>query len=168
MEAPGTGTHVDLTQAQAVPACVAPTRSQLGPSASSAPPPSMSWLLFDTALESVRDPEQDDVVSRSSSRGMMESHVTPTPISFFAKWEDMLALERRIRSSSHDVKPVQSKLIQAVQAVEPTRTRQQSGTGKGGLFCCLLPFSFSFFTQRADAWSNRPRPLRSGSRSLNE
>jgi hypothetical protein len=147
VEAPETGTHdVNLPQAQAVPDFVAPTGSQFGPSESSAPPPSMYWLLFDTELDSVVDREQDDVVSRSSPSGgndrMMEPHVTPTPISFFAKWEDMLALERRIRSSSHSVKPVQSKRIQAVQVVEPSRTRQQSGTGKGGLFRCLLPFFF--------------------------
>lgn len=115
------GTHVDLSQTQAVPDFVAPN----GPPESSAPLPSMYWLLFDTELDSVAvDREQDDVVSRSSSRGMMESHVTPTPISFFAKWEDMLALERRIRSASHNAKLGQSKRIQAVHAVEPNRTRQ--------------------------------------------
>jgi hypothetical protein len=155
VEAPGTGTHIDLSQTQAVPDFVSPTGSQLGPSESSAPPPSMYWLLFDTELDSVVDREQDGVVTRSSSRGMMEPHVTPTPISFFAKWEDMLALERRIRSSSHNAKLVQSKRIQASHAVEPSRTRQQSGTGKGDLFRCPLPFSFSFFMQKADAWSKQ-------------
>lgn len=109
VEAPGTNTHVDLSQAQAVPDFVAPTESQFGPSESSTPLPSMYWLLFDTELDSIVDREQDDVVSRSPSRGIIEPHVTPTPISFFAKWEDMLALERRIRSSSHSAKPVQSK-----------------------------------------------------------
>jgi hypothetical protein len=157
VETPGTGTHVDLShsQVQAVPDFVVRTGSQFRPSESSAPPPSMYWLLFDTELDSVVDQERDDVVTRSSSDRMMEPHVTPTPISFFAKWEDMLALERRIRSSSHNAKMVQSKRIQAVHAVEPSRTRQQSGTGKRGLFRCPLPFSFSFFMQRADAWSKQ-------------
>lgn len=131
MEAEGTGRHVDLSQAQAVSDFVAPTGSQLGPSESSTPAPSMYWLLFDTELASVVDRERDEVVSWSSSSGndrTMEPHVTPTPISFFAKWEDMLALERRIRSSSHNAKPAQSKRIQAVHTVEPNCTRQQSGT----------------------------------------
>jgi len=135
-EAP-TGTHVDLSQVQAVPDFVAPTGSQLGPSESSAPPPSIYWLLFDTELDSVVDRERDDV-SRSSSGGMIEPPVTPTPISFLAKWEDMLALEHRIRSSSHNAKLVQSKRIHAVMPTS-NRKRQQSGTGKGAYF---LPFSF--------------------------
>ena len=148
VETPGTGTHDNLSQVQAVPNFVAPTGSQLGPFESPAPPPSMYWLLFDTELDSVVDQERDDVVTRSSSSGndrMMEPHVTPTPISFFAKWEDMLALECRIRSSSHNAKMAQPKRIQAVHAVEPSRTRQQSGTGKCGLFRSPLSFSFLFF-----------------------
>jgi hypothetical protein len=158
----GTGTHVDLSQAQAVPDFV-------GLSESSAPLPSMYWLLFDTELDSVIDQERDDVVSRSSSNDrMMEPHVIPTPISFFAKWEDMLALERRIRSSSHNAKLAQSRRIQGVYAVEPNRTRQQSGTGKGGLFRCPLPFSFFFFSCRELMYGqSRPRPLWYRSRSLN-
>lgn len=144
VEAPGTNTHVNLPQAQAVPDFVVPTESQFGPSESSAPLPSMYWLLFDTELDSIVDREQDDVISRSPSRGIIEPHVTPTPISFIAKWEDMLALERRIRSSSHSAKPVQSKRIQAVHAVEPDRTRKQSGTGKGSLLRCPLHFLFFF------------------------
>jgi len=154
VETPGTGTHVDLSQVQAVPDFVMPAGSQLGLSESSAPLPSMYWLLFDTELDSDVDRERDDVVSRS--RGMMEPHVTPTPISFFAKWEDMLALERRIRSS------------QAVHAVESNRTRQQSGTGKGGLFRCPLPPLFFFPScRKLMHGQNRPRPPWSGSRSLN-
>jgi hypothetical protein len=85
---------------------------------------------------------------------MLEPHVTPTPISFFAKWEDMLALERRIRSSAHNTKLVQSKRIHAVHTVEPNRTtRQQSGTGKGVYFS--LPSTLFFFMERADAWSKQ-------------
>jgi hypothetical protein len=157
VEAPGTGTHVDLSRGQAVPGFAVPTGSQLGPSESSAPLLNMYWLLFDTELDSVVDRDRDDVVSRSSSGGMaaMEPPMTPTPISFFAKWEDMLALERRIRSSSHNTKLVQSKRIQAVHAVELNRTRKQSRTGKGALFRCPLPFSLFFFMQRADAWSKQ-------------
>lgn len=165
-----TGTHVNLSHAQAVLDFVAPTGgSQLGPPESSAPLPSMYWLLFDTELDSVIDQERGDVVSRSPSNDRtMEPHVTPTPISFFAKWEDMLALERRIRSSSHNPKLAQSKQIQAGQAVEPNRTRQQSGTGKGGLFRCPLPFSFFFSSCRELMHGqSRPRPLWSRSRSLN-
>jgi len=130
------GTHVDLSQAQqvqAVPDFVAPTV----PSESSAPLPSMYWLLFDMELDSVVDRERGDVV--------MKPHVTPTPISFFAKWEDMLALERRTRSSAHNAKLVQSKRIRAAHAVEPNRTRQHSGTGQGGSFRCSLPFFSVFF-----------------------
>jgi len=170
---PGAGTHVDLSQAQTVPDFVALTGSHLGPSDSSAPLPSMYWLLFDTELDSVVDRERDDVVSRSSSRGndrMMEPHVIPTPISFLAKWEDMLALERRIRSSSHNAKLVQSKRIQADHAVEPNRTRRQSGTGKEGWFVSL-PSTFFFFLfslcRELMHGQSRPRPLWSRSRSLN-
>lgn len=151
------GTHVDLSsraQAAVPHFVVAPTGSRLGPSEPSAPLPSMYWLLFDTELDSVVDGERDDVVSRSSSGGMLEPHVTPTPISFFAKWEDMLALERRIRSSAHNTKLVQSKRIHAVHTVEPNRTtRQQSGTGKGVYFS--LPSTLFFFMERADAWSKQ-------------
>lgn len=145
------GTHVDLSsrrpQAAAGPDfVVASAGSRLGPTESSAPLPSMYWLLFDTELDSAVDGERDDVISRSSSRSMLEPHVTPTPISFFAKWEDMLALERRIRSSAHNAKPLQSKRIHAVHAVEPSRTRQQSGTGK-----CIFFSSM----ERADVWSKQ-------------
>ena len=154
----GSHSHVDLSQSHSQSQAVAPdfvaaTGSQLGPPSESSAPlpsPSMYWLLFDTELDTVVDRERDDVVSRSSSRGMMEPHVTPTPISFLAKWEDMLALERRIRSSVHNAKLVQSesKQIQAGHPVEPNRTRQQSGTGKGGLFPCPPPFSLSLFLCR--------------------
>jgi hypothetical protein len=134
-------TQVDLS----IPDLVAP---QLGPS--SAPLPSIYWFLFDLDHDSV-DQQQDDV-SRSSSRpllGMGAPHVTPTPVSFLAKWEDMLALERQIRSSSHNTKLVQSKQAQAVRSVEADRTKQGrrgevalTGTGKRGLLCCPQNFFF--------------------------
>lgn len=152
-EALGTGTHVDLSRAQAaVPDFVAPTGSQLGPFESSAPLPSMYWLLFDTELDSVVDRGRDEVVFRSSSSGKdraMEPPVTPTPVSFLAKWEDMLALERRICSSSHSAKRVQSK--RAVHAVESYRTGQP-GTGEDDLFRYLVLF---FFLERADVRSKQ-------------
>jgi hypothetical protein len=166
------GTHIDLSsQAQEVPDFVVPPAgSQLGPSAeSSAPLPSMYRLLFDMELDSAVDGERDDVVSQSSSsRGMMEPHVTPTPISFFAKWEDMLALERRIRSSAHNAKLVQSKRIRAGHAVEPNRARQQSGTGAGGFFSTFLFLFSSFFLSLSNRelthGQSRSRPLWSRSR----
>jgi hypothetical protein len=135
------GTNVGLSQTQAVPGFVAATGSHLGPSESSAPLPSMYWLLFDMELDSVVDRERDDVAYQSSRD--MEPHVTPTPISFFAKWEDMLTLEQQARSASRNAKLVQPKRMQAVHAVEPDRTTQQSGTGEGGLFRSLL-LSFLF------------------------
>ncbi len=92
------GTH--LLQAQAVPEFTSPAESQLGPFESSAPLPSMYLLLFDTELDPVVDRERDE---------RMEPYVTPTPISFLAKWEDMFTLERRIRSASRNVKLLQSK-----------------------------------------------------------
>ena len=162
------------SQAQGVPDFVAPAGSQLGPSSPSepsAPLPSMYWLLFDTELDSVVDRERgDDVVSRSSSRSpsdrMIQPHasMTPTPISFLAKWEDMLALERRIRSSSRNMKSVQSKQIQAVHAVRANRTRQLTGTGQSGLFCC--PLQFFFPCRVLMHGQSRPRLLWSKSRSL--
>lgn len=142
VEALGTGTHADLSQVQAVaPDFVAPTGSQLGLSESSVPLPSMYWLLFDTELDSVVDRGRDDVVFQSLSRGKdraMEPHAIPTPVSFLAKWEDMLALERRICLSSHNAKRVQSK--RAVHAVDSNRTGQP-GTGKSDLFHYLVLFS---------------------------
>jgi hypothetical protein len=54
--------------------------------------------------------------------------VDPTPISFLAKWEDMLALERRIRSShygnNHPDMPAQPKQAQTqTQAQAQARTQ---------------------------------------------
>jgi hypothetical protein len=89
---------------------------QLGPS--TAPIPSLYWLLFDMDCDSIdrtRDgdmsslsppklPSGDDTNAIASALLPQAGSVTPTPISFIAKWEDMLALERRICSSSspHD------------------------------------------------------------------
>ncbi|KAI0251977.1 hypothetical protein BJV78DRAFT_1206095 [Lactifluus subvellereus] len=70
------------------------------PQLSLGPLPSMYWFLFDKDDSSVED------ASRSPSRLLGSADVTaaprvanPTPISFLARWGDMLALERRIRSS---------------------------------------------------------------------
>ena len=140
--------------------------AQFGPS--SAPLPSMYGLLFDTDRDSV-DGLRADEGSRSSSRPllggdrmMMSPHVTvtvpvnPTPVSFLAKWEDMLALERRIRSSSCGAKLVQAKMAQAVEA---HRTRQQgsrgqvtlTGTGTGKVVYCTSPSNYYLF-HYADTW----------------
>jgi hypothetical protein len=140
--------------------------AQFGPS--SAPLPSMYGLLFDTDRDSV-DGLRADERSRSSSRlllgsdrMMMSPHVTvtvpvnPTPVSFLAKWEDMLALERQIRSSSCGAKLVQAKKAQAVEA---HRTRLQgsrgevtlTGTGTGKVVYCTSPSNYYLF-HYADTW----------------
>jgi hypothetical protein len=84
--------------------------SPLGPS--TAPIPSMYWLLFDMDCDSIDRTRDGDMSSLSppklpsgddtnaSELLPQAGSVTPTPISFIAKWEDMLALEHRIRSSS--------------------------------------------------------------------
>jgi hypothetical protein len=109
--------------ATAAAAAVAHTHGTVGPSVgpdlvtpplgpSTAPIPSMYWLLFDMDCDSIDRTRDGDVSSLSppklpscdvadaTSVTATTLPVTPTPISFLAKWEDMLALERRIRSSS--------------------------------------------------------------------
>ena len=89
----------------------------VAPQPSSAPLPSMYWFLFDKDDNSV-DPHAEDASSRSPSRLLGSADIAaaaprvanPTPISFLARWEDMLALERRIRSS------FETNLRQAKQA----------------------------------------------------
>ena len=130
---------------------------QLGPT--SAPLPSMYWLLFDVEQQDERDSvvdglRADDASGCASSRpllGMMPPHVTvpvtPTPVSFLAKWEDMLALERRIRSTSHGAKLGKSKQAQAARAVEAHRMKQGGRRGEvtltemgtGELVYCTAP-----------------------------
>jgi hypothetical protein len=120
------GTHINV--GLSVPDPVAP---QPGPS--STPLPSMYWLLFDTDHDSSVDGQRDDG-SRSSSRPLLGNdrmmalqQVTPTPVSFLAKWEDMLALERLIRSASHNAKLVQlGQAQQADHAVEANRKKEGS------------------------------------------
>jgi hypothetical protein len=93
----------------------------------------MYWLLFDTDHDSSVDGQRDDG-SRSSSRPLLGNdrmmalqQVTPTPVSFLAKWEDMLALERLIRSASHNAKLVQlGQAQQADHAVEANRKKEGS------------------------------------------
>jgi hypothetical protein len=120
---------------------------QLGPS--TAPIPSMYWLLFDMDCDSIdrtRDgdtsslsppklPSGDDANATASALLPQAGSVTPTPISFIAKWEDMLALERRIRSSSssHDnsknaaanLPPQSSKRVPEAQT-QQTQTQDQA------------------------------------------
>jgi hypothetical protein len=65
-----------------------------------APIPSMYWFLFDNDGNSAGPYRDDDDASHESSRLLGNgASANPTPISFLAKWEDMLVLERRIRSS---------------------------------------------------------------------
>jgi len=85
--------------------------AQLGPS--SVPLPSIYWLLFDTDCDSIDQLRNGNVSSLSPPKfpsghadgtgTALPQHgsvVAPTPVSFMAKLEDMLALDRRIRSSS--------------------------------------------------------------------
>lgn len=88
--------------------------AQLGPS--SVPLPSIYWLLFDMDCDSIDQLRDGNVSSLSPPRlpsgnaggtgTALPQHgsvVAPTPVSFMAKWEDMLALERRVRSSSRSL-----------------------------------------------------------------
>ena len=88
-----------------------PDTAQLGPS--SDPLPSIYWLLFDMDCDSIDQLRNGNVTSLSPPKfpsGSADgtgtalpqhgSVVPPTPVSFMAKWEDVLALDRRIRSSS--------------------------------------------------------------------
>ncbi|KAH9969563.1 hypothetical protein BC827DRAFT_1160972 [Russula dissimulans] len=108
---------------------------QVASGSSPAPFPSIYRLLFDTDYDAVdwhRGP-----LSRPPSRLLLGNNVdvaassphayvaTPTPVSFLAKWEDMLALERRIRSShnnAHLVSQRQSPSKQA-QLAGPAQTQ---------------------------------------------
>lgn len=160
-------THVDV--GFSAPDLVSP---QLGPS--SDPHLSMYWLLFDKDHDSSVDGQRNDGSRPSSgplsgNDRMNPQHVTPTPVSFLAKWEDMLALERLIRSASHGAKLVQSGEAQKTDcAVEANRTKQGSGgevtltrTGEVvyfvALLFCVLYSSFSM--QRADAWPKQTASL---------
>jgi len=112
---------------------------QLASRPSPAPFPSIYRLLFDTdhdAIDWHRDP-----LSRPPSRLLSGNNVgiaalsphahvvTPTPVSFIAKWEDMVALERRIRSShnAHLVSQPQSPSKQA-QSSGPAQTQVRAQT----------------------------------------
>jgi len=88
--------------------------AQLGPS--SVPLPSIYWLLFDMDCDSIDQLRDGSVSSLSPPRlpsgnadgtgTALPQHgsvVAPTPVSFMAKWEDMLALDRQIRSSSRSL-----------------------------------------------------------------
>ena len=158
-----------------------PVSPQLGPS--SDPHPSMYWLLFDKDHDSSVDGQRDDG-SRSSSRPLLGNdlvitpqHMTPTPVSFLAKWEDMLAIERLIRSASHDAKLVQSEQAQKADcAMEANRTKQGSGdevpltgTGEVVYFAALLFFMLYillFPCRVLMCGQSRPRLLWSRSQSL--
>ncbi|KAI9512384.1 hypothetical protein F5148DRAFT_898111 [Russula earlei] len=91
------------------------------------PPPSMYRLLFETDYDPTIDRHGEpsphllsDAPSSAGDGGSACAYVVAprTPISFLARWEDMLALERRIRSSHNASSVPQSKQ----QALAPTPT----------------------------------------------
>lgn len=101
---------------------------QLGPSPT--PLPSIYWFLFDVEHDSVdwhkgvsRSPPSKALSGDAGSMTAPHVAVTPTPISFLAKWEDMLTLERQIRSSHDANVPPQSR-----QAQTQTQTQVQAQT----------------------------------------
>jgi hypothetical protein len=131
---------VDLS---VVPNLVAPQPGQLPAVPSSVPVPSIYRLLFDMDNDSIDQPRDgiDELPSgiAAAAAGMTATtlphdSVNPTPVSFIAKWGDMLALERRIRSelsSSHENNdaanlPPQSKQVPEPQAQAQARTQTRA------------------------------------------
>ena len=108
---PAAATHTRASIGHPVVPDLDSETAQLGPS--SVPLPSIYWLLFDMDCDSIDQLRDGNVSSlsppklpsgNSDGTGMAlpqhSSVVAPTPVSFMAKWEDMLALDHRIRSSS--------------------------------------------------------------------
>ncbi|KAI0004548.1 hypothetical protein BJV74DRAFT_382502 [Russula compacta] len=107
---------------------------QLGPSPALLP--SIYWFLFDVDQDSVdwrrdvsRSPPSKTLSGDAGSMTAPHVAVTPTPVSFLAKWEDMLALERQIRSSHNANVPPQSRQARA-QAQTQTQTQTQTVEAK--------------------------------------
>ena len=113
--------------------------AQLGPS--SVPLPSIYWLLFDMDCDSIDQLRDGNVSSLSPPKlpsgnadgtGIaLPQHstvVAPTPVSFMAKWEDMLALDHRIRSSSGSLSRNHNSVADMPQSkhVPGTQTQFQS------------------------------------------
>jgi hypothetical protein len=121
------------------------------PQPSLAPLPSMYWFLFDNDDNSV-GPRKD--ASRSPSKLLGNADIivpaprpaaNPMPISFLARWEDMLALEHRIRSS-FDTNLQQMKQVQPTEADQAKQGGDQevSSLKESGKFCSILFYFFSF------------------------
>jgi hypothetical protein len=137
---------VDLS---VVPDLVALQPGQLPAVPSSVPVPSIYKLLFDMDNDSIDQPRDGNDVSSGSPPELPSGNaaagigmtattlphdlVSPTPVSFIAKWEDMLALEHRIRSelsSSHENNdapnlPPQSKQVPEAQTQAQTQAPNQ-------------------------------------------
>jgi hypothetical protein len=114
------------------------------PQPSLAPPPSMYWFLFDNDDNSVGLHKD---ASRSPSRPLGNADniaprtaANPTPISFLAKWEDMLVLERRIRSS-FEANLGQIKQTQPLESGQTNQDDQEVSMKESGEFL----FYFLFF-----------------------
>ena len=131
--------HANVDHLSVVPNLVAPQPGQLPAEPSSVPVPSIYGLLFDMDNDSIDQPrdgidELPSGIAAAAAAGMTATtlphdSVNPTPVSFIAKWGDMLALERRIRSelsSSHENNdaanlPPQSKQVPEAQTQAQTR-----------------------------------------------
>ncbi|KAI0304450.1 hypothetical protein B0F90DRAFT_1815778 [Multifurca ochricompacta] len=87
------------------------------------PLPSIYWLLFDTDDNSVDVPKNTSHSPSGLSCGAVIAmpRANPTPISFLARWTDVLAVERRIRSSFN------TSLLQVKQAQASETTRIERG-----------------------------------------
>jgi hypothetical protein len=119
------GSSVILNRVAPAPAPgVPPPQSPL------APLPSMYWFLFDNDGNSA-GPYRDEDASGDPSRLLPGNGATanPTPISFLAKWEDMLVLERRIRSS-FDANLQQMKQAQLLELGQIKQGDQVNESGK--------------------------------------
>lgn len=113
--------------------------AQLGPS--SVPLPSIYWLLFDMDCDSIDQLRDGNVSSLSPPKlpsgnadgtgialPQHSSVVAPTPVSFMAKLEDILALDHRIRSSSGSLSRNHNSAADMPQSkhVPETQTQFQS------------------------------------------
>jgi hypothetical protein len=156
---PGDSQHGSIPILTATAARVHSSSSVLDPvmpQPSQAPLPSMYWFLFDNDDSSV-GPRKG--ASRSPSLLLSNDDIivpaprpaaNPTPISFLAKWEDMLALERQIRSS-FDTNLQQQKQVQPMEPGQAKRGDQEVSLKVSGKFYFLLStfcFFFLFFSRR--------------------
>ena len=106
------------------------------------PLPSIYWLLFDSdehSIEGHNDTLRGSPLSPPGELGgsgvAVASQASATPVSFLARWEDLLTLERSVRSSFI------KNLCQARQAQPPEVTLiEQDGLGAS----LMLRYIFSF------------------------